>query len=384
MSSWDEVSRTAVYNDASCAKLGEIAVECGKRGLRLIFNTHLLDTVPEGVEGANFVNHSSHVDANGVPGPVYWRTIYKDAMVRDSFKEPILLFHKQFAKCLAKSPTVPRFWKHSFESAYFFPQTLSNAEVHMVGPAAEAKFRRWARDTNGSLAHWAGRWGETTVLKDWSDITLPHTSHHSIKAAKAGDYWRFWLLGVLKEGTYGLSVGEIYKALRDGAGESYAPELAFKHWKPKNFQGGSADLTDAELKEAFDLPINATALGYYVSDPAALAAEPAAYTAYIRAVKAVAPPSLPVIDWETGSSTYNMTNAEQAKWASLMLETSKKEGLAGFNWWQFIDWAPTPSQPCPTLSQCQLLHFGAHYTNGTAKPCWAVLAGSGLHLEQRR
>jgi hypothetical protein len=302
---------------------------------------------------------------------------------------------------------VPRFWKHSFESAYFFPQTLSSATIHMVGQAAEEKFRTWARDTNGSLAHWADRWGETSILKAWSDITLPHTSSSSsnsssetvtlgispdrdgatldseptteksnFKAAKAGDYWRFWLLGVLKEGTYGLSVGEIYGALRDGAGPSYAPELAFKHWKPRNFQGVAGDLTDAELREAFDLPINATALGYYVNDPTALAAEPVAYTAYIKSVKAVAPPSLPIIDWETGASTYNLTDAEQAKWASIMLETSIREGLAGFNWWQYIDWATMPSKPCATLSQCQLLHFGAHYVNGTAKPCWAVLAAA--------
>lgn len=121
----------------------------------------------------------------------------------------------------------------------------------------------------------------------------------------------------------------------------------------------------------------ATALGYYVNDPTALAAEPAAYTQYVESIKAVAPKQLPIIDWETGASTYNLTLAQQAEWATLMLETSKKEGVAGFNWWQFVDFAAMPSNPAcvwPNVAHCELYHFGAHYTNGTAKPCWAVLA----------
>jgi hypothetical protein len=297
--------------------------------------------------------------------------VYKDAMVRDSFKEPLLLFHKQFAKCLKDYPTVPRFWKHSFESAYFFPQTYTNAEVAKYAPEATLKFQKWAKDENSNLSHWAERWGEGTYLQNWSMITVPHKSEHAIVKDKAGDYWRFWLFGVLKEGKYGLSVGDIYQALAEGAGDAYSPELAFKHWKPANFQ--FLGLTHAELTAAFDLPINATALGYYVNDPNALAAEPAGYTKYIQAVKAVAPKHLPVIDWETGASTYNLTVHQQAKWATLMLGTSKREGLAGFNWWQFIDWASIPSVQCPTVANCDLYHFGAHYANGTAKPCWDIL-----------
>ena len=41
--------------------------------------------------------------------------------------------------------------------------------------------------------------------------------------------------------------------------------------------------------------------------------------------------------------------------------------------WQFIDWAPTQGAPCTRLTQCQLLHFGAHRLDGTPKPVWAVL-----------
>ena len=41
-------------------------------------------------------------------------------------------------------------------------------------------------------------------------------------------------------------------------------------------------MTLAEVKDAFDLPINATAMGYYVNDPTALAKEPAAFRAYIE------------------------------------------------------------------------------------------------------
>jgi len=372
MSSWDSATHTATYNDDSCTKIGAIAAELQKRKLRLIVNTHLLDTVPEGVEGARFVNQSHQVDANGVPGPVFWATVYKDAMVRDSFKEPILLFHVKFAQCLKDYPTVPRFWKHSFESAYFFPQTYTNAEVNKYAPAATAKFQQWAQDTNSSLSHWAVRWGEDNYLKNWSMVTIPHKTEHAISKAKFGDYWRFWLLGVLKDGKYGLSIGDIYQALAQGAGAAYSPGLAFKHWEPKNFQF-VGDVTDAELVEAYDLPINATALGYYVNDPATLAQEPAKYTKYIQDIKAVAPKTLPIIDWETGASTFNLTNAQQAEWATLMMETSKREGLGGFNWWQFVDWSPIPTQSCGTATHCELFHFGAHYTNGTEKPCWAVL-----------
>ena len=55
-------------------------------------------------------------------------------------------------------------------------------------------------------------------------------------------------------------------------------------WKPKNFLALS-DLTTAELKQAFDLPINATAMGYYVNDPVSLQTEPAAFVNYIKDVK---------------------------------------------------------------------------------------------------
>ena len=110
-----------------------------------------------------------------------------------------------------------------------------------------------------------------------------------------------------------------------------------------------------------------------VNDPTALAAEPAAFTTYVKSVKAVAPAALPIIDWETGASTFNMSEAQQAEWARLMIDTVRAEGLAGFNWWQFIDWSPIPSEPC-TKPNCNLqLHFGAHYTNGSAKAVWEVL-----------
>jgi hypothetical protein len=83
------------------------------------------------------------------------------------------------------------------------------------------------------------------------------------------------------------------------------------------------DMSTAEIKDAFDLPINATALGYYVNVSAItgcvfsvqiiltflflatqpvivcrmrhLAKEPAAFEKYIQTVKSVAPPALPII-----------------------------------------------------------------------------------------
>jgi hypothetical protein len=375
MSKWDGEAKKPTWNEANCAKLAAIAAECAKRKLRLIFNTHLRDTVPEGVEGAVFVNHTAPDSRGVVPRP-YWRSTFVDHMVRDSYREPMVQFHTQFAQCLKASPTVPRFWKHSFESAYVFPQTMTNNQVAKTAPAANEKFQHWAQDTNADIGHWAERWNEKGYLKNFSQITIPHITKHGISPAKFGDYWRFWLLGVLKQGKYGLSIAEIYGGLADGAGASYSAGLAFKHWKPANLLSTLTDLTTAEVKEAFDLPINATALGYYVNDEPSLAKEPGAFQAYVRSVKAVAPPALPLIMWETGASTYNLTESQQATWAKMMMATSKAEGVAGFNWWQFIDWA-APIKPCSRLAQCQKLHFGAHTSDGKPKAVWAVLNSAG-------
>lgn len=52
------------------------------------------------------------------------------------------------------------------------------------------------------------------------------------------------------------------QALRNGAGGDYEPLLGFKHWRAANFFS-LTDMTVGELKSAFDLPINATALGFY-------------------------------------------------------------------------------------------------------------------------
>lgn len=372
MAKWDSSTRTPTWNSAKCEALGAIASEVSKRGLKLIFNTHLKDTVPEGVDGAVYQNDTAP-DSRGVHGGGFWHAPnVQDAMVRDDYREPMTLFHTQFARCLRDSPDAPRFWKHAFESTYFFPQKLSSASVERVGPVAVAKFRQWAKDNNETIEHWAQRWGEPG-LSSFDQVTVPHdTGQQSPNKAKLGDYWRFWLLGVLKQGKYGLSIREIFEGIKRGASGAYAPRLAFKHWKPGNFIS-QTDLTMDEIKSAYDLPINATALGYYVNTHEDLANEPAAFKQYIEQVKSVAPSDLPIIDWETGASTLNLTESQSAEWARLMIATAKEEGLAGFNWWQFIDWAPVPSAPCATLTACQLLHFGAFRLNGTAKEVWSVL-----------
>ena len=132
------------------AQNADIAAECAKRQLRLIFNTHLRDTVPEGVEGARLVNHTAPDSRGVVPAP-YWSSTFVDHMVRDSYREPMIAFHTQFAACLKHSPGVPRFWKHAFESAYVFPQKMTNAEIAKTAPAANEKFQRWAQDNNPDI-----------------------------------------------------------------------------------------------------------------------------------------------------------------------------------------------------------------------------------------
>ena len=90
--SWGEIMSkiegdTPTWNEASCSKLAAIAAECATRKLRLIFNTHLKDTVPEGIAGAVLVNHTAP-DAHGVVQAPYWRSTYIDHMVRDSYRAP--------------------------------------------------------------------------------------------------------------------------------------------------------------------------------------------------------------------------------------------------------------------------------------------------------
>ena len=87
---------------------------------------------------------------------------------------------------------------------------------------------------------------------------------------------------------------------------------------------------------------------------------------------APAPLTKSLIIWETGASTLNLTEAQQAQWAKQMMKTACSEGIAGFNWWEYIDWAK-PTHACPTLTQCQQEHFGAHFVDGTPKAVWSVL-----------
>lgn len=278
-----------------------------------------------------------------------------------------------------------------------FPQDLTPAQVNATAAAAQAGFARWAQATNASIAHWRSRWGEPQ-LPGFAQIQLPSKMLHS-NTAKYGDYWRFWLLGVLKTGEYGLSIRDIYEALAEGAGGTYAPELGFKHWRASNFLS-MTDLTLAELRDAFDLPINITALGYYVNDPAALAGEPAGLRSYINVTRSVAPPNLPILIWETGASTLNLTQVgpmclvsvsvfffvcvcmidpfdhltpsqlqeQQRDWGQIMLQVVAEEKVLGANWWQFIDWAPLPNE-----APKQILHFGAHNLDGSPKLVWDVL-----------
>ena len=57
---------SATWNESSCNKLAAIAAKYAKRKMRLSFNTHLRDTVPEGVEGAQLVKHTSPDSLGGL------------------------------------------------------------------------------------------------------------------------------------------------------------------------------------------------------------------------------------------------------------------------------------------------------------------------------
>ena len=118
MTHWDPLIRKATYDEAMCTKLGAIAAASQAHGMKLIFNVHLADTVPQGIDGAYFVP-SKGPDINNVTGgdgSGVWRSHYLDIVVRDTYIEPMLLFHTKFASCFEDHPTAPLFWKHSFES----------------------------------------------------------------------------------------------------------------------------------------------------------------------------------------------------------------------------------------------------------------------------
>jgi hypothetical protein len=51
---------------------------------------------------------------------------------------------------------------------------MTNAEIEHTAPAATAKFRQWAQDTNADIGHWAQRWNESLYLQNFSMITIPH------------------------------------------------------------------------------------------------------------------------------------------------------------------------------------------------------------------
>lgn len=128
------------------------------------------------------------------------------------------------------------------------------------------------------------------------------------------------------------------QALQKGAGGAYEPQLGFKHWKATNFIA-TTDLTPAELRSAYDLPINVTALGMYCSGGDPLLPStciPSGNTTqgdlekYVSLTKQFAPPRLPILIWETGSSTRLLPEEEQIVWAALVEATCKKYSLLGY------------------------------------------------------
>ena len=57
------------------------------------------------------------------------------------------------------------------------------------------------------------RWTDKSFA-NFSEIVLPHKNPKPqlpAHMAKLGDFFRFWLLAVLKDGTYGLSLDDIFR-----------------------------------------------------------------------------------------------------------------------------------------------------------------------------
>lgn len=197
---WNTTTRQATYNESFCTKLGLLESMAGRHNLKLIFNMHLKEHVPRGLDGIMFRPPKPDIaNVSGGAGGDVWASVYPDLVLHNSYKEPILLFHEKMAECLRPGRNV-LYWKHAFESMYMFPAgNIPHSDV------ARSQFAAWARTNNSSIGHWAGRWAQGN-LSSFQDIDLPDKAANK---EKLGDFWRFWLLGVLKEGTYGLSVGEV-------------------------------------------------------------------------------------------------------------------------------------------------------------------------------
>jgi hypothetical protein len=83
---------------------------------------------------------------------------HRDTQVRETYREPMLLFHRKFASCFKDTPTAPHYWKHAFESCYIFPGAAPPSPTAALATSAStAAFALWARDTNPSLQHWKSR-----------------------------------------------------------------------------------------------------------------------------------------------------------------------------------------------------------------------------------
>ena len=64
---------------------------------------------------------------------------------------------------------------------------------------------------------------------------------------------------------------------------------------------------------------------------AELAQEPGLFDTYVNATRAVAPPALPMVVWETGASTFQLSPAQQASWLAMVEAGVARHGLLGFN-----------------------------------------------------
>tara|TARA_Y100000310_G_scaffold321043_1_gene378142 strand:- start:3988 stop:5697 length:1710 start_codon:yes stop_codon:yes gene_type:complete len=362
MTSWDSQTKTATYNGMFEEKLQNIVDLADFYGLSVIFNIKSSTfSVPEGIQDTKWIN--SFVDEGGIMHPGYLGHSW-DILTDENKKEAYLVFHEELGRIMKDKPNI-LYYKHAFESLYIkFPwgrDTPKNVEM----------WQKFLQDKNPDLSYWNTRWDENYA--DWESVELVASDHSSwdgywnqkgeepYKSSKEkwGDYYRFLLLGIHKDGDYGLSLSEIEDALQKYDTDAI---LAFKNFKPSRFKWES-DLTDAELADIFSFG-SVIPLGYYPKDSTDIGGQ--GLIDYINDVKALT--SKPIIIWESGVSTYEFTEEEQKTWIENLDAISKQEGLIGYNIWMHQD-----SYPKIGVSQGKEDLFGLKDEGGNPKPAWNVL-----------
>jgi hypothetical protein len=238
-------------------------------------------------------------------------------------------------------------------------------------PLLQARWRDYLRDRNPDLNFWNQRWGgEDGHYASFDEIQLPMrvrdywTNYYEQKKIQPREsspaMWRdcfdFLIVGIGRDGRYGLSFPRIAAAIRAGDPGAlliwkaqdpirYAWELGYlEEWKAGRMPPEAQAIVDT----AYDYPgIDMIAIDGYpnpMADPAArereLSFAPNAERtdALIASIGLIASIKHPVFCQEFGIDGYQWTQQERARYLVNALKYYQSHGFLGYNLWQNIDY----------------------------------------------